>query len=387
MDNPDTWRLDRAAKAGALARSGCEGAAGKADSAIQIRVKDGTRHSIAMRLAKPDPTFSAFNGLSFKVKGDGSDNWACLRLQAGGWGKAYVAPFPLKKTDWHEVRLAWGDFIPTSGVLPDLGSADGHRPGDVNLIGFGSSWNFNTRHKSPAITFCVDELKLIKGVQAARPRVAIDKFPGIAAVRAKLKAGETVTVLALGDSITWGTSAGGNANAYPAVVGRMLNAKYGAGKVKIVSRAIGGSTTAKGRQWLMRDVKGVQADLVTVMFGYNEKPGSDVAAATKGYTANLVRYVEEVAGSMKRPPACVLIAPIPGRKTNWEKLDAYAEGVRRLGVKHANVPIADANAHFKKMGQPAYSKLMADEAHPNPTGQTEMAKAVFEAITGEKSGE
>ena len=38
---------------------------------------------------------------------------------------------------------------------------------------------------------------------------------------------------------------------------------------------------------------------------------------------------------------------------------------------------------MKALGQEAYGKFMADEAHPNVEGQKEMAGIVFRAITGE----
>ena len=93
--------------------------------------------------------------------------------------------------------------------------------------------------------------------------------------------------------------------------------------------------------------------------------------------------VSAIAGILKAPPACVLLAPTPGREANWEALDAYAQGVRDLGKQYANLTIADANAFMKQMGQEAYGKIMADEAHPNPEGQKVLAGVVFRAITPE----
>ena len=87
---------------------------------------------------------------------------------------------------------------------------------------------------------------------------------------------------------------------------------------------------------------------------------------------------------MKRAPALVLLATIPGRGKHWETLDCYAEGVRELGRKHKNLTIADVNAHFKAMGREKFETLMADGAHPNRNGQREMARVVFEAIAGER---
>ena len=169
----------------------------------------------------------------------------------------------------------------------------------------------------------------------------------------------------------------------------MLKKHYGYDGITVVSAAIGGSTTSKGRQWLHRDVRGIEADLVTVMFGYNEKATKpeEREMRTKSFVANLVLYLEEVAGVMKRPPACVVLATIPGNGEHWETLDCYAEGVRALGKAHPNLTVADVNGHFKQMGFDRFKTLMADGAHPNVQGQREMAKVVFEAITGDKTPE
>jgi len=380
MDDPSAWKTGRSAKHITLSK-----VAGEApgESAVAFKVAGGKTFAIAMRTWKPDGSWGDYDGLVFRVKGDGSANFACIRMQAGTWNKAWLGNFPLKDTAWHDVKIAWADFVPSGHSLPELGSAEGHRPSNISLLALGKSWNFNTRHKSPEIAFSVASIKLAKGLTPTRKRVPIAKFPKVADVVRRMKSGKAVTILALGDSITWGTSAGGNANAYPAHVGEMLRKRYGNPGIKIVSAAIGGSTTAKGRQWMMRDVKGTEADLVTVMFGFNEmcrKP-ADRERMTRGFTANLVTYLEEVAGLMKSPPAAVIIASVPGRSKHWDSLDCYAEGVRGLKAKHPNVTIADAGGRFKKLGQPAYAKLMADEAHPGREGHKEFAKIVFEAIT------
>jgi len=356
-------------------------------SAMQVNVKAGKNYAIAFRMVKADPDWNRFDGLSFWAKGDGSDNYGCLRMQAGKWDIAWVANFPLKDTTWHRVSLAWGDFVPASATIPPLGSAKGFKSGDLNLIAFGKSWNFNTSHKSPEITFSIDDLSLEAGLRPNRPTVAIEKLPPPSTVMERLKSGKPVTILALGDSITWGTNVGGNANSYPVILGKMLADHFRNDKITIVNKAIGGSTTAKGRQWLHRDLAGVEADLVTVMFGFNEMPAptdTDKAASAKAFAANMLTYVQEAAGMMKAPPACVFIATIPGRQKHWETLDAYAQAVRDLGKAHANVAVADVNAHFKSLGQEAYARLMSDEAHPNAGGQQEIANVLFETLTGQK---
>lgn len=384
-DDPAAWRREGNAP---IATEKTEGRR-PGDGAIRFKVEAKNTFVIAFRLFQPDKSWGQFSGIRLWVKGDGSKEHGCLRLQCGSYEKAYVATFPLADVAWHEVTVAWPDFVPAGARVPPLGSADGFRPSDVNLVALGKSWNFNTRHESPAITFELDDISLVKDAKPSRRRVSLDKSPRVADVVKRMKAGNPVVVLALGDSITWGTSAGGNANAYPARLGALLRGRYGGDGISVLNCAIGGSTTSKGRQWMMRDVAGKKADLITVMFGYNEmctKP-EEREAATKAFADNLVAYVEEVAALMEKPPAVVFIATIPGREKHWETLDCFAEGVRGLAARFPNVTVADAAGRFKAMGREAYSKLMADEAHPSAEGQREIARIVFEAITGEKPTE
>ena len=353
--------------------------------AIRFDLKEGI-FAIAYRQFKPDASWNEYDGLAFRVKGDGSENFGCIRVQAGNYDKGWVGNFPLADRNWHEVKLAWTDLVPTGATLPELGSAEGFKPGNIDLLAFGKSWNFTPKHERPALAFSVDDLRLVKGVKPGRRRLPVEEFMPVSEVVKKLKAGEPVTILALGDSITWGTDAGGNAHAYPAVLGKMLAKHYRNDKVTVISRAIGGSTTAHGRQWLIRDVSGIQADVVTVMFGFNERPPADKRDEySQAFVKTLVTYVEEAAGLMKVPPAVVFLASIPGKDKEWETLDCYADAVRALGAKYRNVAVADVNGYFKKLGKDKYAGLMSGEAHPNVEGQKEMARVVFEAITGEKA--
>jgi lysophospholipase L1-like esterase len=386
MDQAAQWSTGPVKGTPPATAAPCEGRDGRPAAALAVQVSVGKLSAVVSHALQPDATWNEYDGLSFWVKGDGSENWANIRLQGGDSSRLWVASFPLRQTQWHEVRVAWGDFVPTTMLADELGAVEGARPGNVTRIGFGKEWNFNLVHKSPEIAFSIDDISLIRGVKSGRRTIPIRQFPPLATVIRKLEAGQPVTILTLGDSITWGTSAGGNQNAYPAVLAKLLQEHYRDAQITLVNRAIGGSTTSRGREWLMRDVQGIEADLITVMMGYNDRKvaATDPTNATPRYIASLVRYVEEVAGTMKAPPACLVLAPTPGRQVNWEALDAYAQGVRELVKNHPNLTLVDANAHMKQLGQEAYAPLMADEAHPNPEGQKVMAGLLFRAITGQK---
>ncbi len=352
--------------------------------AMRVEIPKDRVYALAHKQIKPDVRWDYFDGLSFWVKGDGSANWGNIRLQMGDYTKAFVGSFPLADTNWHEVRLAWGDFTSFCPGMGELGPYGQFKPSQVDLVAFGNSWNFTPRHQTPGVSFDIDDLKLIRGVKASRPRVAIEQFQPVSAVIAKLKAGQKVTILALGDSLTWGTGVGGNDKSYPAIVTKMLKEKYPTAQIVYENRSMGGSCTAKHRQWLKRDIVNVQPDLIITMFGYNELPsGNDpdvLQWSGRAYAHNLAWYLEEVAGATSTKPACIVLSPMPGRDVNWNALDPLAQGVRDLCAANPNITVADANAYFKAMGKENYAKLMGDEAHPNAKGHQKMAELVIKAI-------
>jgi lysophospholipase L1-like esterase len=351
--------------------------------AMHVNCMKGYLNGLAFKTFKAPKSWNGYDGISFWIKGDGSDNFGVVRIQCGSYHKGYLGTFPLKNKTWSEVRIAWADLV--SARMIDLNSADGYRASDIDFIGFGKSWTFTTKHEKPALSLSVDDLRLVKGIAPQRGRVPIQKFPTLTGAVQKMKEGKEVKILALGDSITWGSAGAGDPGPYPAKIEKMLREHYRNEKIVVINKAIGGSSTTKGRQWAVRDISGVRADLVTIMFGYNEMPPkNDPEGGTKLYVRRLVRYLEEVAALMGTPPSCVILSPIPGKDRNWDSLDPYARGIRAFVKQHPNLTLSDVNAHFKGVGKLEYAKLMADEAHPNERGQEEMAKVVFRAITGEK---
>jgi len=351
--------------------------AAEGKGALRVIGHAGSIYTLGSKYVQATPLWNGYDGLAFKVKGDGSENFGCVRVRSKEFNNSWIGTFPLTDENWHEVRLAWGDFTPAGGN-PELASANGAMPSDLDNVAFGKSWTFDPQHTKPEIVMSVDDLRLVRPLKASRRRVSIDTFPPVPAVVAAMQAGRDVTILALGDSIT---AEPGDRAAYPRQIARMLRKRYANDRITVVNAAIGGSTTQKARQWMLRDVAGIQADLVTIMFGFNEQPSSsDVEGSTDKWIERMVTYLEEVAALMDSPPACVILATIPGRDQHWRTLDPYAAAVRKLAEDKRNIAVADVSAHFKAMGKSQYAAYMGDEAHPNKRGQAEMAKVVFEAI-------
>ena len=273
-----TWKL----KPDNQMSSASDTDAKEGDAALKIVCDEGWLNGLAWTDPKADESWNDWDGLAFWAKGDGSENWALVEVWTDGYNSRRMGIFPLKNNQWHEVRMAWADLTPTGAC--NIGEAEGNMPSDISFLGFGKSWTFTPAHTKPAFEVSIDDVRLVKGVAPSRRRVSIDKLPPVATAIEKMKSGRPVTVLALGDSIT---ATPGNDVDYPEEVVKMLQEHYDNPHITLVNAAIGGSTTYKGRQWLMRDVAGVQADLVTIMFATTSSPArpTSPAARNAGWTA------------------------------------------------------------------------------------------------------
>ena len=55
--------------------------------------------------------WNQYRGLSFKVKGDGSQEWGRIGIGYSSSGWLYTYSFPLNSSEWVDCTAAWGDFI------------------------------------------------------------------------------------------------------------------------------------------------------------------------------------------------------------------------------------------------------------------------------------
>lgn len=96
--------------------------------------------------------------------------------------------------------------------------------------------------------------------------------PGfVRATLAKLRAGEPVTVVCLGDSVTAAADLPSpEGQGYVARLERALNERFPRSKVRVINAGIGGTPSAYGLERLDRDVLAHQPDLVTIMFPLND---------------------------------------------------------------------------------------------------------------------
>jgi lysophospholipase L1-like esterase len=157
---------------------------------------------------------------------------------------------------------------------------------------------------------------------------------------AKLRAGESLKIVAFGDSIT----AGGDATSPPLIFWRRwaddLQTRYPRAKVTAINGATGGDDTIRGLERLQAKVIDEAPDLVLIGFGMNDHNKGGVSPWQ--FTENLKLLVTRL--KAKTSAEVVLFSAFPPNP-NWKfgshRMEDYAiateQAARESGVAYADV--------------------------------------------------
>ncbi len=215
----------------------------------------------------------------------------------------------------------------------------------------------------------------------AQPNFPIDKSSTeFDQVRLKLAAGQTVTVVCLGDSVTGIYYHTGSRRAYTDMLGMAIRRAIPQADLRMVNAGISGNTTANGLDRMERDVLNHRPDIVTIMFGLNDM----TRVPLDNYKRNLHHIIEKcrAAGSAVLLATPNNVIDTPTRPT--AKLQEYCAAMRTVGSE-ANVPVCDAYQSFddlRRSNEINWRLLMSDEIHPNLDGHRVIAELFTKSITG-----
>lgn len=359
----------------ALSKATVEPAEGiNGGKAIKVTLPGAVSRSLPFTDTDLD-AWNAYKGISFQVKGDGSDAWAPIAISNRYSTYSYVYFFPLKSTDWVKYTVAWNDFIPENQVGL-IGEPSGLPPCGINSLRFGCRWNiwFNN-DRIPSHSFTVTNVVLETSVPAPLPACKPAPFQN---VLAKLKARQPLTIQFQGDSITAGTSLSDKiTQRYSIQTQNILRQWLKTDKINCINRAVGGARTNDGRAWLGRDFVAGAPDLVTIWYGYNDKSGGTTAAYYKQAMAN---YIDRICAYTKGKTAILLFATGPGTGARFTMMDDFAQAMRDLAAEKG-ITCFDVHQHLKAVGKaPFAEKYMADTAHPNAEGHKFVADKLAEFL-------
>ena len=314
-----------------------------------------------------------YEGISFEVKGDGSNEWGAVAVQETNL-VCGIYFFPLKNTEWHEVKVAFADMAPASDHT--LGLPAKLAVGRIVNVNFGDRWKLNwTNVKRGEFSFQVRNLKLVEN---AAPAIKTGKLKArpLCDVIKEMKAGKPALVTCVGDSITAGTALKKGDKRYAVLLGELLVKKFNNAKIKRECVAIGGAHTFDSIAWLDRDLTKGNPDVATMLIGFNNRSG---AQSTAAYVAQLEMWIERLLAKTNGKTAIILIPSIQG-VPRWEAQKDMAEATYKVAKKY-NCTICPIEQVIEKIGALQYkAKYLADGVHPNQAGHKMFAEELVKCF-------
>jgi lysophospholipase L1-like esterase len=366
---PETTR--QAAAAYAAAEDAAVG-----EGALEAKLGGKVIVTLDPELTAAAEAWDACNGVSFWVRGDGSENYGCVAIGGAGsnYGYTYNVYFPLADTTWHRLTYHFEELVPEGPVYP-IGSPGMLPPSGMGQITLGTRWYLVWRNeRMPAYSFAIDHVELLTGVPAPAPA---PRPRDVAEVLRAMKGRQPVRVYCMGDSITAGTGlADKYSEMYAVLLQGMLRERLGYDEVYVESRAVGGAKLNDARAWVVRDFAGDAPDLVTLAYGYNDKSGQQPVSY---YRYALSDYVDRVARQTAGATAICPITTLPGGGPRFVMLDDFAQAVREV-CQERGLACIDLAAQIKPMGREGWGAYLGDMAHPNAEGHRWLAKAIADWI-------
>jgi acyl-CoA thioesterase-1 len=190
---------------------------------------------------------------------------------------------------------------------------------------------------------------------------------------AKLAAGESVRIAALGDSLTYGWMV---EKGYIDFLQHMLKARYPEATVFFINRGIPGDTAEGGLRRLKEQVIDERPDLVLVQFALND---AFIGCPLAAYEKNISRTVDRL---QRETTAEVLLLTSVALADGHEDSLAlqYYERLEQVS-QQCSVSIARVHAYWKdKAGGNFDGLLQADGVHPTAAGYRLMAEAIMQVL-------
>jgi len=196
----------------------------------------------------------------------------------------------------------------------------------------------------------------------------------------KLAAGQPITVVCFGDSVTGLYYHTGGRRAYTDMVQLGLLQAYPNANVTAINAGISGNTTVNALDRIEKDVLAHKPDLVTIMFGLNDM----TRVSLEDYRANLKSIIAQCRGVGAEVMLCTPNNVRDTESRPTAKLLDYVAVVRELAAEEKTA-LADCYAAFEKVRDlhPLdWAYLMSDEIHPNMAGHKRIAETIVQAATG-----
>ena len=355
---------------------------GKTGKACRFAFIEGARSGFATAWVPATAAWDKAAGISFWVKGDGSESWGGLELIDGkNYALRYAFCFPVDSTDWTRITVPWRDLLPELAG-PPVDPKAGYAPSQFRNLWFGK-WFYWRNY--PAHAYAIDQIALEPTIEpdaAAAP----PGEPGLRRFAGKLKSKKPVVIVTMGDSLSDKRHWANRKLLWSEMLVAKLRSAYGS-EARLLNPAIGGTTLTQNLilmpRWLKHTPK---PDLVTVWFGYN-----DWSSGVRGDRfAQYLRLAVERIRRMTRGHADVLLMTTCPAHARWKTMEPMASAVRTV-AEAKKTGLADvASAFLRAASADAALKqgLWAwDKTHLGPAGHRLTADQVLTAIRAAESAE
>ncbi len=185
---------------------------------------------------------------------------------------------------------------------------------------------------------------------------------------AKLRAGEPVTIVAWGDSVTYGGDASEPARRFPDLFARLLGERFPKSKISLVNAGVGGTATPGRLPALQHDVLDHHPDLVTIEFVNDMGREDDVVRAN--YPSAFKQIRDAGAEVILITPHFTMPTMMKKPHPRGDETRHTVDLLRELAAAH-HVPLADTSrrwAHLEKEGIPYVALLDNGINHPDDRG-------------------
>ena len=189
----------------------------------------------------------------------------------------------------------------------------------------------------------------------------------------KLKSGEKVQIVALGDSLTYGWMTQYGFLDYLEI---LIKKKYPDSQFVIINKGVPGDTAIDGLQRLDRDVIRLSPDLVFIQFALNDAYSG---FAINDFQKNIESIIVKIKDKLNSEIALLTSVAIHDNTMNKTADEFYAK-ISESGEKY-NLPVIRVHEYWKKKISSGikHSQLVQyDGVHPTNKGYELMGEAVFE---------
>jgi len=348
---------------------------GKLGKACRFQFAPESKGAFCTASVRPTPAWDEAAGISFYVKGDGSNGWGGLEMIDGSdYALRYGYCFPIDSTEWRKITVPWRDLVPELPAGAPVDAKTGYAPSRFGNLWFGK-WFYWRDY--PACSFTIDQIALEPSLPAEKAEAA-PVPPGLSRFLAKLRAKQPVTIVTMGDSLSDKRHWANREVLWSELAVQQLREKFG-GEVRLVNPAIGGTLLSQNLVLMPRWLKDTpKPDLVTVCFGYNDWS----SGMRRQRWEETLRFAVERIRRMTEGQSDVLLMTTCPALERWDTMEELAEGVRVVSAEQ-KTGLADIAATFHRAGTEPSARAALycwDKTHLGKAGHALVAETVVQAI-------